>query len=492
MQTHPSPYTRNCFPAIFQRKEFMRPIFLYSAILFISLCTFSSCKKNASGTEPTSPSFELWVTNPDKSALFQRQTVNTASESTDNVPVITVDENTTYQTMDGYGCALTGGSAMLLHQMGTTQRAAILNELFSTDGIGISYLRISIGASDLSDHVFSYDDLQAGQTDTAMDHFSLDVEQTDLIPVLKEILAVNPDIKILGSPWSAPTWMKTNNSSIGGSLKTLYYAAYAKYFVKYIQGMKAEGIRIDAITIQNEPLYGGNNPSMVMQASEQAAFIKNNLGPAFAAAGIDTKIIIYDHNADRTDYPISILNDPDAKKYIDGSAFHLYGGSINNLAAVHNAHPDKNLYFTEQWVGSYESFSDVLSFHVGSLIIGGAWNWCKNEIEWNLASSPSLGPHTDGGCTQCLGALTIDGNSVTRNPAYYSMAHAAKFVRPGSVRIGSTVPSNLNNVAFATPSGKTVLIVLNSNTLPTVFKVRSGTTDMVMYLNAGAVGTVVW
>jgi glucosylceramidase len=466
----------------------------YLSMIVLLMPMFISCKSAEKNSADSPSGFELWLTNPDKSALFQKQADSKVSGNTDSAPVITVDENQTYQTMDGYGCALTGGSATLLHQMSAAERGVLLQELFGTDGsnIGISYLRISIGASDLSDHVFSYDDMPAGQTDTAMANFSLDAEQTDVIPILKEILAVNPDIKILGSPWSAPLWMKTNSSSIGGSLKPQYYAAYAKYFVKYIQGMNAEGIHIEAITVQNEPLYGGNNPSMVMQASDQASFIKNNLGPAFAAANIDTKIIIYDHNADRTDYPMTVLSDPEAKKYIDGSAFHLYGGAISALSTVHNSYPDKNIYFTEQWVGVNEVFANSLSFHIGTLVIGGAWNWCKNEIEWNLASDPALMPHTVGGCTECLGALTISGNSVTRNAAYYVMAHAAKFVRPGSVHIGSNVPESLDNVAFSTPSGKKVLIVLNSGSLPKVFKINSGGKVMTTYLNAGAVGTYVW
>ena len=295
-----------------------------------------------------------------------------------------------------------------------------------------------------------------------MDKFSLETEKADLIPVLKEILAINPDIKIMGSPWTAPTWMKTNNSFKGGSLKPEYFDAYAKYFVKYIQKMKAEGINIDAITIQNEPLHPGNNPSMYMTAADQADFIRKNLGPAFSAAGIKTKIIVYDHNADRIDYPLQILNDPEAAKYVDGSAFHLYGGTIEELSKVHNAFPAKNLYFTEQWVGAPGNLPGDLAWHVRTLIIGGTRNWCRNVLEWNMAADPSNDPHTnEGGCDQCLGTITINGNAVTRNPAYYILAHASKFVRPGSVRIDTNLPANLPNVAFKTPEGKKVLIVQN-------------------------------
>lgn len=457
-------------------------------LLAISCSTEPENKKENSSNTP-----EFWLSNADKSAMFKKQIFPQNINSDATTQTIEINENEKYQPIDGFGCALTGGSAILLNKMSASNRAALLKELFATDGnnIGISYLRISIGASDLSDRVFSYNDLPVGQTDTAMVNFSLEPERKDLIPVLKEILAINPNIKILGSPWSAPAWMKTNNSSIGGSLKPQYYSAYAKYFVKYIQHMKTEGIRIDAITIQNEPLHGGNNPSMVMQAVEQALFIKKYLGPAFASNNIDTKIIIYDHNADRTDYPITVLNDPEAKKYIDGSAFHLYGGTINDLSKVHAAHPDKAIYFTEQWIGAPGNFAGDLSWHIRTLFIGGTLNWCRNVIEWNLASDPSLGPHTVGGCTQCLGAITLNGNTITRNPAYYIIAHASKFVRPGSTRIGSTYLNNLPNVAFKTPEGKVVLLVLNDSQSVQTFKIKVGTTYYTSLINPGSVGTYV-
>jgi len=438
---------------------------------------------------------EAWVTSPLSNVLFKRQNISLNFANTVNQhPTITVDTTSTFQTIDGFGNCLTGGSATLLNRMDNSNRAQILKELFAADAtnIGISYLRISIGASDLSDRVFSYNDLPAGQTDVNMAKFSLEPEKADLIPVLKEILAINPNIKILGSPWSAPTWMKTNNESKGGSLKPEYFDAYAKYFVRYIQEMKAEGITIDAITIQNEPLHPGNNPSMLMLAQDQADFIKKSLGPAFEAANIKTKIIVYDHNADRTDYPLLILNDPDAAKYVDGSAFHLYAGSIDDLSKVHNAWPSKNLYFTEQWVGAPGNLESDLAWHVRTLIIGGTRNWCRNVLEWNLASDPTYNPHTAGGCDQCLGTITINGDAVTRNPAYYILAHAAKFVRPGSVRINSNLPGNLPNVAFKTPEGKKVLIVLNDNSTGQQFNIKFNGKTVTTSLDKGAVGTYLW
>lgn len=437
---------------------------------------------------------EVWLTNADKSALFQKQneTLTFGNEKTDG-PTIFLDDTKRFQSMDGFGFTLTGGSATLINQLKDAEKVALLTELFATDqnNIGISYLRVSIGASDLSDHVFTYNDLANRETDPNMQKFSLAEEQKDLIPVLKQILKINPNIKILGSPWTPPVWMKTNGNSKGGSLKPEYYQAYAKYLIKYIQGMQKEGIRIDAITIQNEPLHPGNNPSLLMLASEQAAFIKKNLGPAFKAAAIKTKIILYDHNADRPDYPISVLNDPEARKYIDGSAFHLYGGTVEALTDVHEAHPDKNLYFTEQWIGSPGNFAGDLKWHVKNLIIGAPRNWSKNVLEWNLAADPKQNPHTDGGCTECLGAITI-GNSIVRNPAYYIVAHASKFARPGSVRISSNITMGLANVAFKTTTGKTVLIVLNESNKPQSFTISSKGKTLNQSLNGGSVATYIW
>jgi glucosylceramidase len=438
----------------------------------------------------------FWLTSPESKILFQQQDLSLLFSSESNqYPTIEVDIAKTYQTIDGFGNCLTGGSAVLIHKMDAASRAALLKELFSTDGnsIGVSYLRVSIGASDMDEKVFSYDDLPAGETDVEMAKFDLGYDKLHLIPVLKEILAINPNIKILGSPWSAPTWMKTNNDTRGGSLKQEYFDAYAKYFVKYILAMKAEGIRIDAITIQNEPLHPGNNPSMYMTPGDQALFIKKSLGPAFVSAGIDTKIIVYDHNADRPDYPLAILNDPEAAKYVDGSAFHLYAGTIDTLSGVHKAFPDKNLYFTEQWVGAPGNLNEDLAWHVRTLIIGGTRNWCRNVLEWNMAADPNYEPHTDrGGCDRCLGTITIDGNKITRNPAYYILAHSAKFVRPGSVRIDSNVPANLPNVSFKTPSGHKVLIVLNDANTLQKFNIRFNGKSVSTALEKGAVGTYIW
>ncbi|UOE49476.1 glucosylceramidase [Mucilaginibacter sp. SMC90] len=439
----------------------------------------------------------LWLTKADRSVLFEQQKAPLTFKTGEaGGTTITVDDKQHYQPIDGFGFALTGGSAMHIIRMSADSRAALLKNLFAVTGndIGISYLRLSIGASDLNEKVFSYDDMPEGQTDPTLKHFDLGPDKTDVIPVMKQILAINPAIKILGSPWSPPAWMKTNNDTRGGRLKPDCYPVYAKYLVKYIQGMKANGINIDAITIQNEPLHPGNNPSLLMVAPDEADFIKNNLGPAFKAAGIKTKIIVYDHNADRPDYPISILNDPAARKYIDGSGFHLYGGDISALTDVHNAHPDKNIYFTEQMTVEPENQSTInIAWPVKSLIIGATRNWSRNVLEWNLAADPEYKPYTDrGGCPMCQGAVTIDKNEVKKNVAYYSVAHASKFVRPGSVRIASNSSDTLPNVAFKTPDGKKVLIVANTGDNAQDFNIKYQGKILAVKLDKGSVGTYIW
>ena len=211
----------------------------------------------------------------------------------------------------------------------------------------------------------------------------------------------------------------------------------------------------------------------------------------FKSAGVKTKIIVYDHNADRPDYPITILDDPKAKQYVDGSAFHLYGGQITALSKVHQAHPDKNLYFTEQWVGGPGKFDEDLKWHVSTLVIGATRNWSRNVLEWNLAADPLYGPHAAGGCKTCLGAITI-APEVTRNVAYYIIGHASKFVRPGSFRIGSNITNGLQNVAFRIPDGKTALIVVNDNSDEKTFNIKYKGKTAETSLPKGAVATYVW
>lgn len=470
-----------------------------SALITLATCSlfvFAVCGKQEKEPDPPivgSNEVEVWLTKADQSELLKKQNgIIQFNNPQNGALMIDVDSTDKFQTIDGFGYTLTGGSAYLINRMSNQEKAALLEELFGKgeSSIGVSYLRLSIGASDLSPEVFSYNDLAPGETDLNLLKFSLSKDTVDLIPLLKQILTINPTIKIMGTPWSPPVWMKDNGNSVGGGLKTQYYNVYAQYIVKYIQAMASQGITIDAITPQNEPQHGGNNPSMVMSATEQANFVKNSLGPAFKAAGINTKIIVWDHNCDNPNYPISILNDAGAKQYIDGSAFHLYAGDISALSTVHTAHPDKNLYFTEQWTGAKGTFDGDFQWHIKNVVIGSMRNWSKVALEWNLASDQNYNPHTPGGCTECKGALTISG-LVNRNVGYYIIGQVSKFVPPGSVRIAST-DTRIPVVAFLRPDGKKVLLALNETNAAASFNLRFNKKWAAISIPAKSAATYIW
>jgi glucosylceramidase len=473
-----------------------RHISLLVAITFLYAC----CNKGGNPTGNTNPpptpppGITYYLTTGNKTNLLSQQVTALDFGTISNThPVINVDSTQVYQPVDGFGYTLTAGSAHVINQLAAAEKNNLLNELFGNgeNSLAINFLRIGIGATDLSASAYSYDDMPVGQTDPGLTHFSLAPDQV-MINLLKQIVLINPTIKLLATPWSAPAWMKDNGSFIGGSLLPANYAVYANYFVKYIQAMQAEGLSIYAITPQNEPLHPGNNPSMYMTAVQQASFIKNHLGPAFSAASITTKIIVYDHNCDRPDYPLDILNDAAARNFVDGSAFHLYAGNITTLSQVYAAFPAKNIYFTEQYTASNGDFSGDLNWHMKNVIIGSMRNYSRVALEWNLATDPTFGPYTPGGCTVCLGALTIGAGSITRNVSYYIVAQASRFIKSGSVRIASDNYGNLSSAAFLRPDGKKVLIVLNEDAGAQVFNIRFKAKMLVSTLPGKSVATYIW
>lgn len=431
-----------------------------------------------------------WITSGDQTKLLQQQTaVIFGTNSGSNPSTVTVNPSTTYQTMDGFGYTLTEGSCEVISGMAATQQNQLLNDLYNpTTGLNASVVRISIGASDLSSSSYSYNET-AG--DVNMNNFSLNgPDLTYLIPIIKKIKLINPTIKILATPWSAPRWMKTNNSWIGGSLQTQYYAAYARYFVKYFDAMQAQGISIWGITPQNEPENPHNEPSMLMNSTEQKNFINQQLGPQMAAAGYgNIKIIAFDHNCDNTAYPIDVLNN---SGYVDGAAFHLYLGNISAMSTVRNA-TNKNVYFTEQYTGSGGSFSGDFGWHMQNVVIGSTNNWSKTVLEWNAANNSALGPRTPGGCSTCLGAITVNNStSYTKNVAYYIIGQISKFVKPGALRINSSsTNSSIFSVGFKNPDGSISLVVYNSGGSNTI-KVVSGSSAFNYTVPASSAVTFNW
>lgn len=436
--------------------------------------------------------------------------------------LIIVDDQQAFQSVEGFGFALTGGSAQHLMSMTKEVRMQTLRQLFGREPgqAGINFIRLTLGASDMNAFVFSYDDMPEGKEDFKLKHFSLAQDLKDVVPVMQEILSIAPDITVMSSPWSAPAWMKESKNVRGGKLRKECYDVYAEYFVKYVQAMKEKGITIHQLTIQNEPLNSRNTPSMPWSPQDEAEFIGKFLGPKLEAAGLDTKIILFDHNCDRPDYPLTTLLDHDADKYTHGIAYHHYAGDMSAMTYTHMVRPDKGIYFTEQMTTERPGSPEIaIARSAKRLIVDIMRNWSRNVTLWNLAADSLNDPHTDnGGCSMCQGAITIDNGKLTSlNIAYYVVAQIAQFVPIGSVRIASTAPDDpalnlyedeqnpgifrlvhspranvLPNVAFKTPEGKTVLLVVNDRAERSMVKIQYNGKYAMSALEAGAVATYIW
>jgi len=388
---------------------------------------------------------------------------------------ITVDDSVKYQEIDGFGASVSESSAWLLkRKLSDSQRKDALQMLFDRKkGIGLSMLRQPMGASDFALSEYSYDDVPVGQTDPELKKFSLDHDRADILPVLKEILAINPKIKIIGSPWSAPGWMKTSSSMTQGALLPSAYDAYARYFVKYVQEYEAAGVPIFAVTMQNEPMHVPHDyPGLGMMATEQAAFLRDHLGPAFQKADLRTKILVFDHNWDLIQYPISVLNDAKTAKFAAGIATHCYGGSVTSQNELHQRFPDKDIWLTECSGGEWQK-GKLLQQQV-QLIIGATRNWAKSVILWNLALNQNHEPFL-GGCTTCRGVITVDESTspaqIKPTVDYTALGHVSKFLQPGAKRIESNSfgQGSLEDVAFQNPDGSIAVIVLNTTETPISF-----------------------
>lgn len=441
----------------------------------------------------------VWITTGDKTQLLKQQNdVLFQSGTGSGGTYIGVVPATTYQSIDGFGAAMTDSSAWLLqNKMSAAQRDKVMRQIFSpSSGIGLNYLRVPMGASDFTASGFyTYNDNPPGDADELQQEFSIAHDQAYVIPRLQQALALNPQLKLMGSPWSAPAWMKTSNSLTGGTLKTQWEASFARYLTKFVQAYEAEGLPVDAISLQNEPLHNTSSyPSVSMAASQQLRIIKDSLGPMFAAEGITTKILAYDHNWDVPAYPLEVLNDPVARQYVAGSAFHAYGGTVSAQSTVHNAYPDKGIYFTEISGGGWATnFSDNLVWYMQNILIGNTRNWGKNALLWNLALDQNYGPH-QGGCTNCRGVVTIDNmtGAVTFNEEFYALGQFTKAIQPGAVRVYSTATSTLENVAFRNPDGSRVLVVLNPNSAASDARVFEAGQYFTYAIPGKSVATFLW
>ena len=456
---------------------------------------------------------EGWITQNASSLLQPLPTVAfSRSLPQEALPTIDIDDSRTFQPIEGFGFSLTGGSAYLLAGLPKADRANLLQELFAPteESVGLSCLRLTIGASDLGRKDFSYWGLRRGTKNPDLARFNLSAGDREVVPVVQEILQINPTVKIIASPWSAPPWMKSNGSYVAGRLKPESYSAYARYFVKYVETMRAQGVHVSAVTPQNEPQNPKNEPSMVMSASEQADFIGGYLGPELRKGAPKTEILCWDHNCDGADFPLAVLGDARARAYVAGVAWHLYNGSPEAMSQVRAQYPEKKVYFTEQWVSAKDDFMGALRWHTKNIIIGTLRNWSRTALEWNLASDPRYALHTRLGAVGALGGVTIGvairhrrgaaGSSsgpiiaatIKRNPGYYVMAHSARFIRPGSVRVHSSEVDRLPNVACLTPDSQMVMVVMNDADGARRFRVQHRGAHATLELATGDVATLRW
>ena len=444
-----------------------------------------------------------WLTTGDQSRLLSPEpdlylTLDTMAVES-GVSAIDLDARTSYQQIVGFGAAMTDASAYLfMHRMPAKARESVMRDLFGRDnGIGLSIVRVPMGASDFSLRHYSYDDMPPSESDSALTRFSIDEDRAEKIPLLKHALAINPQLKLTASPWSPPAWMKSSGSLIKGTLLPRYYDSFSDYFVKFIQAYGAEGLPIYAIMVQNEPHFEPDDyPGMRLEPAARAQVIGRHLGPRLERAGIKTFIWDWDHNWDQPQSPLDVLADPVARKYVQGVAWHCYGGDVSAQSKVHDAFPDKDAWFTECSGGDWATnFGDNLKFNVGTLVIGGTRNWARGVSLWNLALDEKFGPHK-GGCGNCRGVVTVDSRTgvYTRNVEYFSLGHASKFVLPGAYRIKSeSADTTLAHVAFRNPDGYTkVLIVLNTVKEPRTFVVRAAGRSLRYTLPAASVITFVW
>jgi O-glycosyl hydrolase len=448
---------------------------------------------------PAGGAVNVWLTTGDKAKLLHQEPNITFGADTTTGLLIHVNENHTYQQVDGFGAALTDSSAWLIsNELTTAQRDALMNSLFNpTTGIGMSYVRLPMGASDFTNGAhYTYDDMPPGQTDPNLTNFSISHDLAYIVPVLQQALSLNPTLKVMGSPWSAPAWMKTNGSLYRGGLQTQYYGAYANYIAKFVDAYQAQGITINSVTVQNEPqAKPGDYPGMWLTPNDEISFVANNLGPALNSKG--AKIIVLDHNWALYPYPITVLSNASAKNYIAGSAFHCYGaGSPTFQTRARDVNPDRDIYFTECTSGLWATnWADNLVWDLQNLIIGGTRNWARTVIKWNIALNENSGPH-NGGCTNCTGLVTINSTTgaVTYNHDYYSIGHASKFVTTGAYRIASSSLSanKVESVAFKNPDGSKVLIVVNADNRSQTFKVRWGGQSFQYSLPSKSVVTFKW
>jgi glucosylceramidase len=439
----------------------------------------------------------MWLTTADETQKLNPQPAQVPVGRASGDEAVTIDTSRHFQKMHGFGAAMTDASALLLSGLPDDKRKAVMAELFSraNGGLGLSFTRLTVGASDFSTSDYSYDDTPGNVPDPELRHFSIDPAKKYVLPRTREALAINPDLLVMISPWSAPAWMKTTRSLIKGELVPQYYQPFANYLARTVEAFGREGVPVSMITIQNEPDFEPDDyPGMRVNSPDRAVIIGKHVGPTFRSRGLKTQILEYDHNWDNPEMPLTVLGDPVARQYVSGVAWHCYEGDVPAQSPVHDAYPNKDAWLTECSGGEWSpKYAEVLGWMTDKLIIGASNHWSRGTLLWNLALDPKHGPHT-GGCTDCRGIVTIDpaSGAITRNVEYYVLGHASRFVLPGAYRVAAAKKGGQVEVAaFLNPDGSRVAILHRASGVGPVSVAVDGERYSVA-LPIGSVATLRW
>jgi len=410
---------------------------------------------------------------------------------------IALDSGAQRQEILGFGAAITEASAYVLSRLSDAERQVVMHDLFAPDGMALNVCRTCIGSSDYATKVYSFDD--STEPDPELKKFSIDHDKAYYLPMLREARKANPELFLFSSPWSPPGWMKPNNSMLGGAMRKQNFEPYAHYFLKFLESYKAEGVAVDAITVQNETdaEQEGRMSACLWSQEQEIEFVKGFLGPTLKKAGLPTKIWVLDHNYNLWGRAIDELSDPAAYEYIDGIAWHGYVGEASAMSRVHDAFPRKNAYWTEggpditqpdyltDWSKWGDQFNSILN------------NWARSITAWNVAldeaGKPNVGPFS------CGGVITIENatRKITRSGQYWAFAHYSKHVRRGARVFASNAVGDLgkesavSHTGFCNPDGSCVLVLANTGAERRV-QLLDGSRSLDVDLPADSLQTLHW
>ncbi len=469
----------------------------------VASATYAVPAQNGNG-----PAVSVVLTTDDQSRKMQTQAATSFTTASGSGNVIYVDETQIYQPIEGFGAAFTDSAAYLLNEIALPKSAltSTMNDLFGRagNGIGLSFMRTPMGASDLARTQYSYDD-NNGTADPTLANFSIAHDQADVIPIILQARTLNPQMKLMASPWSPPGWMKTSGSMVGGQLQSTMYAPFAGYFVKYLQAYSAAGIPVDYISLQNEPLFvpadypgmcmppaPGKKCAGVVSPTDQTTALRDFVLPALTAAGLTTKVLVYDHNWDGPAYPRQVLTDPVilASAQVAGAAWHGYGGTPGVMSTLQNYFPSKGNYETEHSGGTFVADQVKADFEEITQVMR---NSGRTYVKWSLALDQTLGPH-DGGCGTCTPIVTVNNatGAITYGIEYFTLGHFSKYVLPGAMRIYSSNANGIVSAAFLNPDGSKALVAFNDSSTTQSFSAQWGTQSFAYTLPALAGATFTW